>query len=399
MEDSEPLIQSKASDTRFQILGQISMSHFLNDMLQSLIFAIYPLLKGNYDLNFTQIGLLTLTYQLTASVLQPMVGFYTDKHPKPYSLVVGMGSTCAGLLLLSQANSFPLLLLAAAMVGLGSSIFHPESSRVARMASGGKHGLAQSIFQVGGNAGTATGPLLAAAIIFPFGQGSLAWFSLAALLAMFILWRIGNWYRAQHRVQKGQPITKVSVLSKGRIVTILGILLLLITSKYLYLASLTNYYTFYLMHHFGLNAQNAQYHLFIFLFAVAAGTVLGGPIGDRIGRKRVIWFSILGVAPFTMTLPYADLFWTSVLSFIIGFILASAFSAILVYAQELVPGRVGTISGLFFGFAFGIAGIGAALIGQLADHYGIEYVYHLCGWLPLMGIITVLLPTLKTANS
>ena len=399
MEDSEPLIQSKVSDTRFQILGQISMSHFLNDMLQSLIFAIYPLLKGNYDLNFTQIGLLTLTYQLTASVLQPMVGFYTDKHPKPYSLVVGMGSTCAGLLLLSQANTFPLLLLAAAMVGLGSSIFQPESSRVARMASGGKHGLAQSIFQVGGNAGTATGPLLAAAIIFPFGQGSLAWFSLAALLAMFILWRIGNWYRAQHRVQKGQQITKVSVLSKGRIVTILGILLLLITSKYLYLSSLTNYYTFYLMHHFGLNAQNAQYHLFIFLFAVAAGTVLGGPIGDRIGRKRVIWFSILGVAPFTMTLPYADLFWTSVLSFIIGFILASAFSAILVYAQELVPGRVGTISGLFFGFAFGIAGIGAALIGQLADHYGIEYVYHLCGWLPLMGIITVLLPTLKTANS
>ena len=396
MEDSQALVQPKASDTRFRVLGAISMSHFLNDMLQSLIFAIYPLLKGNYDLNFTQIGLLTLTYQLTASILQPMVGFYTDKHPKPYSLVVGMGSTCAGLLLLSQAHTFPLLLIAAAMVGLGSSIFHPESSRVARMASGGRHGLAQSIFQVGGNAGTATGPLLAAIIIFPFGQGSLAWFSLAALLAMFILWKVGNWYRQQHRSQKLNITSRESGLSRTRIMMALGVLLLLITSKYLYLASLTNYYTFYLMHHFGLNAQNAQYHLFIFLFAVAAGTVLGGPIGDKDGRKRVIWFSILGVAPFTLALPHADLFWTSVLSFVIGFILASAFSAILVYAQELVPGRVGTISGLFFGFAFGIAGIGAALMGQLADHYGIEYVYQLCGWLPLMGVITALLPTLKS---
>lgn len=395
MENTQSLAQTKNSDTRFRVLGAISASHFLNDMLQSLIFAIYPLLKGNFALNFTQIGLLTLTYQLTASVLQPMVGLYTDKHPKPYSLVVGMGSTCSGLLLLSQANTFPLLLLAAAMVGLGSSVFHPESSRVARMASGGRHGLAQSIFQVGGNAGTATGPLLAAAIIFPLGQGSLAWFSLAALLAMFILLRVGNWYRQQHRNNKMNPVHRESGLSRNSIILALGVLLLLITSKYLYMASLTNYYTFYLMHRFGLDAQNAQYHLFIFLFAVAAGTVLGGPIGDRVGRKRVIWFSILGVAPFTLALPHANLFWTSVLSFIIGFILASAFSAILVYAQELVPGRVGTISGLFFGFAFGIAGIGAALIGQLADHYGIEYVYQLCGWLPLMGVITALLPTLK----
>lgn len=394
MEETQSIVGSKSSDTRFRVLGAISMSHFLNDMLQSLIFAIYPLLKGNYDLNFTQIGLLTLTYQLTASILQPLVGFYTDKHPKPYSLVVGMGSTCVGLLLLSQAHTFPLLLLAASMVGLGSSIFHPESSRVARMASGGRHGLAQSIFQVGGNAGTATGPLLAAAIIFPFGQGSLAWFSLAALLAMFILWKVGNWYRQQHRSQKMNIAPKASGLSRSRIMVALGVLLLLITSKYLYLASLTNYYTFYLMHHFGLNAQVAQYHLFIFLFAVAAGTVLGGPIGDKIGRKRVIWFSILGVAPFTLALPHADLFWTSILSFVIGFILASAFSAILVYAQELVPGRVGAISGLFFGFAFGIAGIGAALMGQLADHYGIEYVYQLCGWLPLAGVITAFLPTL-----
>ena len=394
MEETQSIAGSKSSDTRFRVLGAISMSHFLNDMLQSLIFAIYPLLKGNYDLNFTQIGLLTLTYQLTASILQPLVGFYTDKHPKPYSLVVGMGSTCVGLLLLSQAHTFPLLLLAASMVGLGSSIFHPESSRVARMASGGRHGLAQSIFQVGGNAGTATGPLLAAAIIFPFGQGSLAWFSLAALLAMFILWKVGNWYRQQHRSQKMSIKPKASGLSRTRIMVALGVLLLLITSKYLYLASLTNYYTFYLMHHFGLDAQAAQYHLFIFLFAVAAGTVLGGPIGDKIGRKQVIWFSILGVAPFTLALPHADLLWTSILSFVIGFILASAFSAILVYAQELVPGRVGTISGLFFGFAFGIAGIGAALMGQLADRYGIEFVYQMCGWLPLMGVITALLPTL-----
>ncbi|WP_024870665.1 MFS transporter [Tolumonas lignilytica] len=397
MDETQSLTHSdiKTNSTRFQVLGAISFSHFLNDMLQSLIFAIYPLLKGNYALSFTQIGFLTLTYQLTASILQPMVGFYTDKHPKPYSLVLGMGSTCTGLLLLSHANTYPLLLIAAAMVGLGSSIFHPESSRVARMASGGQHGLAQSIFQVGGNAGTATGPLLAALIIFPFGQGSLAWFSLAALLAMFVLWRVGNWYRVQHRRQKQSVTTRPMTLSRNRIAVVIGILLLLITSKYLYLASLTNYYTFYLMHHFGLNAQTAQYHLFIFLFAVAAGTVLGGPIGDRVGRKRVIWFSILGVAPFTLTLPHVDLFWTSVLSFIIGFILASAFSAILVYAQELVPGRVGTISGLFFGFAFGVAGIGAALIGKLADQYGIEYVYQLCGWLPLMGVITALLPSMK----
>lgn len=394
MEEIRTIASSKSSDTRFRVLGAISMSHFLNDMLQSLIFAIYPLLKGNYDLNFTQIGLLTLTYQLTASILQPMVGFYTDKHPKPYSLVVGMGSTCAGLLLLSLAHTFPLLLLAASMVGLGSSIFHPESSRVARMASGGRHGLAQSIFQVGGNAGTATGPLLAAIVIFPLGQGSLAWFSLAALLAMFILWKVGNWYSQQHRSQKTHIAPKTSSLSRGRIALALGVLLLLITSKYLYLASLTNYYTFYLMHHFGLDAQAAQYHLFIFLFAVAAGTVLGGPIGDKVGRKRVIWFSILGVAPFTLALPHADLLWTSILSFVIGFILASAFSAILVYAQELVPGRIGTISGLFFGFAFGVAGIGAALMGQLADRYGIEFVYQMCGWLPLMGVITALLPSL-----
>ena len=385
-----------AGETRYKVLAAISLSHFLNDLLQSLIVAIYPLLKGNYDLNFTQIGLLTLTYQITASLLQPVVGWYTDRHPKPFSLVVGMGSTLTGLLLLSHAPTFPLLLLGAAVVGVGSSIFHPESSRVARMASGGRHGLAQSIFQVGGNGGTAMGPLLAAAIVLPYGQSSLAWFAFIALLAMLVLFRVGQWYQHQQRSQKHRAAPPENGLSRGRIALTLGVLLLLITSKYFYLASLTSYYTFYLMEHFGLGVQSAQLHLFIFLFAVAAGTVLGGPIGDRIGRKQVIWFSILGVSPFTLLLPHADLFWTTVLSFIIGFILASAFSAIIVYAQELIPGKVGTISGLFFGFAFGIAGVGAAVLGRLADHYGISYVYELCAWLPLAGVITVFLPNLRS---
>ncbi len=387
---------STAGETRYKVLAAISLSHFLNDLLQSLIVAIYPLLKGNYDLNFTQIGLLTLTYQTTASLLQPVVGWYTDRHPKPFSLVIGMGSTLTGLLLLSHAPTFPLLLLGAAVVGVGSSIFHPESSRVARMASGGRHGLAQSIFQVGGNGGTAMGPLLAAAIVLPYGQGSLAWFAIIALIAMAVLFRVGQWYQHQHRSQKHRAAPPDNGLSRRRIALTLGVLLLLITSKYFYLASLTSYYTFYLMEHFGLGVQSAQLHLFIFLFAVAAGTVLGGPIGDRIGRKQVIWFSILGVAPFTLLLPHANLLWTSVLSFIIGFILASAFSAIVVYAQELIPGKVGTVSGLFFGFAFGIAGVGAAVLGRLADHYGISYVYELCAWLPLAGVITVFLPNLRS---
>jgi len=383
-------------DTRYKVLGAISLSHFLNDLLQSLIIAIYPLLKGNYDLNFTQIGLLTLTYQTTASLLQPLVGLYTDKHPQPYSLVVGMGCTLLGLLLLSSAPTFPLLLLGAAVVGIGSSIFHPESSRVARMASGGRHGLAQSIFQVGGNGGTAMGPLLAALIVLPLGQGSLAWFSVLALLAMGVLYKVGQWYSHQQRNQPKGQVRPVNPLSRGRIAATIGVLLLLITSKYFYLASLTSYYTFYLMEQFGVSARSAQLHLFVFLFGVAAGTVLGGPIGDRIGRKQVIWFSILGVSPFTLLLPHADLFWTTILSFVIGFILASAFSAILVYAQELIPGKVGTISGLFFGFAFGIAGVGAAILGNLADHYGIRTVYEICAWLPLMGIVTVFLPDLRS---
>ena len=385
-----------ASDTRYKVLGAISLSHFLNDLLQSLIVAIYPLLKGNYDLNFTQIGLLTLTYQITASLLQPLVGLYTDKHPQPYSLVFGMGATLLGLLLLSCAPTFPLLLVGAAVVGIGSSIFHPESSRVARMASGGRHGLAQSIFQVGGNGGTSMGPLLAALIVLPLGQGSLAWFSVLALLAMALLYKVGQWYSHQQRTRPAVLQRPESPLPRRHVIQAISVLLLLVTSKYFYLASLTSYYTFYLMEQFAVSARSAQLHLFVFLFGVAAGTVLGGPIGDRIGRKRVIWFSILGVSPFTLLLPHADLFWTTVLSFIIGFILASAFSAIVVYAQELLPGRIGTVSGLFFGFAFGIAGVGAAILGNLADHYGIATVYQICAYLPLAGVITVFLPNLPT---
>ena len=383
-------------ETRYKVLGAISLSHFLNDLLQSLIIAIYPLLKGNYDLNFTQIGLLTLTYQSTASLLQPLVGLYTDKHPQPYSLVVGMGFTLVGLILLSCAPTFPLLLLGAAVVGIGSSIFHPESSRVARMASGGRHGLAQSIFQVGGNGGTSMGPLLAALIVLPLGQGSLAWFSVLALLAMVVLFKVGQWYSHQQRTRPAVLQRPVSPLPRRHVIQAISVLLLLVTSKYFYLASLTSYYTFYLMEQFAVTARSAQLHLFVFLFGVAAGTVLGGPIGDRIGRKRVIWFSILGVSPFTLLLPHADLFWTTVLSFIIGFILASAFSAIVVYAQELLPGRIGTVSGLFFGFAFGIAGVGAAILGNLADHHGIATVYQICAYLPLAGVITLFLPNLPT---
>jgi FSR family fosmidomycin resistance protein-like MFS transporter len=386
---------SRAEGTRYRVLGAISFSHFLNDMIQSLILAIYPLLKGNFHLSFAQIGLITLTYQITASLLQPAVGLYTDKHPQPYSLVVGMGSTLTGLVLLAMAPSYGWLLLAAALVGTGSSIFHPESSRVARMASGGKHGLAQSIFQVGGNAGSAMGPLLAAWIIIPQGQQSVAWFSLAALLAIVVLWQVGGWYRQQHTAVRKTVPTASSPLPTRTVLTAMAVLMVLVFSKYFYMSSLTSYFTFYLMQKFQLSVQSAQVHLFVFLFAVAAGTIIGGPLGDRIGRKRVIWGSILGVAPFTLALPYANLEWTGVLVFIIGFILASAFSAILVFAQELVPGKVGMVSGLFFGFAFGMGGIGAAVMGSLADRHGIEYVYHLCAYLPLLGLLTVFLPDIR----
>ena len=396
-----PVTVPAATGTAMAILLAISFSHMLNDLMQSLIFALYPMLKSAHNLTFTEIGLITLTFQFTASLLQPLVGLYTDRHPRPYSLALGMGCTLSGLLLLSVANNLHLLMLASAMVGMGSAVFHPESSRVARMASGGKHGLAQSIFQVGGNFGTSIGPLLAAWIILPRGQGSVAWFSLVALLAMLVLTRVGHWYKAHQQQQAKKAVTHTPVLShqmgRGRVIFSLIILFVLVFSKYFYLSSLTSYYTFYLISKFTLSVQSAQLHLFLFLFAVAAGTIIGGPIGDRIGRKRVIWSSILGVAPFTLLMPYANLFWTEVLSVIIGLVLASAFSAILVYAQELVPGKVGMISGMFFGFSFGMGGLGAAALGILADHTSIFFVYHVCAFLPLLGLLTAFLPNLRPA--
>ncbi|HEY0839122.1 MAG TPA: MFS transporter [Vulgatibacter sp.] len=383
--------------TSFPVLGAISFSHLLNDTLQSLILAIYPLLKSGFDLDFVQVGYITLTYQLTASLLQPVVGTITDRRPMPFSLPVGMCFSMFGLLLLSVAPTFPVLLVAAGLVGVGSSVFHPESSRVARMASGGRHGLAQSVFQVGGNTGSALGPLLAAWIVVPHGRGSIAWFSLVSLVAIVVLSRVSRWYASRHRMRAAAPARDPSIPapSRGRVLGALGILGILIFSKYFYMASLSSYYTFYLMERFGLSVKSAQAHLFVFLAAVAAGTLLGGPIGDRIGRKYVIWVSILGVAPFTLLLPHASLAWTGVLSVVIGLVLSSAFSAILVYAQELIPGHIGMISGMFFGFAFGMGGIGAAVLGGLADTHGIEYVYRLCAWLPLLGVIAVGLPNLE----
>ncbi|WP_037379179.1 MFS transporter [Serratia sp. M24T3] len=397
---TEPQTQSKESalkGTAYKVLTAISASHLINDMLQSLILAIYPLLQKEFTLSFTQIGIITLTYQITASLLQPLIGHYTDKHPKPYSLPVGMGFTLAGLLLLAIAQTYGVILIAAALVGTGSSVFHPESSRVARMASGGRHGLAQSLFQVGGNFGSALGPLLAAIIIAPYGKGNVAWFALAALLGMVVLLQVSRWYSHQQQLAKkrGPAPIAVSHLPKRTVMLSLGILLMLVFSKYFYLTSLSSYYTFYLIHKFGVSIQNAQFHLFAFLLAVAAGTILGGPIGDKIGRKYVIWVSILGVAPFTLLLPHANLFWTSTLSIIIGLILASAFSAILVYAQELIPGKVGMVSGLFFGLAFGMGGLGAAILGYVADKTSIELVYQICAFLPLLGIFTAFLPNIE----
>ena len=397
-----PLVLSEmpaqtATGTVYPILLMLGLCHLLNDMMQSLLPSIYPLLQQNFALDFGQVGLITLTFQITASMLQPLVGIYTDKHPMPYSLPVGMGFTLGGLLLLSHAPNFPMVLLAAALVGSGSSVFHPESSRVARMASGGRHGLAQSIFQVGGNIGSAIGPLLAAFIVMPRGQASVAWFAIAALTAIMLLTRVGGWYSAHipaHR--KVRTSADVAVLPRRKILITMAVLGALIFSKYFYLASLSSYYTFYLMDKFHLTAQNAQIHLFIFLAAVAVGTIAGGPIGDRIGRRVVIWASILGVLPFTLLLPHADLFWTTMLTIAIGMILASAFPAIIVYAQELVPGRTGVISGIFYGFAFGMGGLGAALLGQLADHIGIEAVYVICAYLPAIGLLAWFLPVLKT---
>jgi FSR family fosmidomycin resistance protein-like MFS transporter len=386
-----------AAQTRFNVLGAISFSHFLNDMMQSLIVAIYPLLKGEFHLSFAQIGVITLTYQICASLLQPLIGVYTDKHPQPYSLSVGMGFTLIGIATLAFASNYASVLAAAALIGTGSSIFHPESSRIARLASGGRHGLAQSIFQVGGNAGSAMGPLLAAWIIIPHGQASLAWFTLAALLAIAVLANVGGWYKRQHLDRAGTKgrAAVAGPVSARRVAWSIGILVVLIFSKYFYIASIASYYSFYLIAKFHLSIQSAQFHLFIFLLAMALGTLFGGPIGDRIGRKRVIWASILGVAPFTIALPFVDLTWTSILSFVIGFILSSAFSAIVVFAQELMPGKVGAVSGLFFGFAFGIGGIGAAVLGGLADQHGIEFVYRVCAYLPLLGMVAAFLPDIE----
>jgi FSR family fosmidomycin resistance protein-like MFS transporter len=388
----------KQSGTVVGVLAAISVSHLLNDTLQSLIPSIYPLLKSSLQLNFSQIGLITLTLQLTASLLQPVVGMYTDRRPIPYSLVAGMAFSLVGLLLLSVAATLGAILVAAGLMGVGSSIFHPESSRIARMSSGGRHGLAQSVFQVGGNMGSSLGPLLAAFFVVPHGQSSLAWCALIAVIAIVLLARVGRWSavhrpRAAHKAPAAGWEPRAG-LSRPRVIGALIVLGVLIFSKYFYLASLSSYYTFYLISKFGVSVQSAQLHLFVFLGAVAAGTILGGPIGDRIGPKYVIWGSILGVFPFTFALPHANLFWTGVLSVAIGLILASAFSAILVYAQELVPGRVGTIGGIFFGFAFGMGGLGAAALGRLADATSIEYVYRLCAYLPLIGLLTAFLPDL-----
>ncbi|CDL83229.1 MFS transporter [Xenorhabdus szentirmaii] len=393
----QPESSAKSRKTLFSVLGAISLSHLLNDMIQSLILAIYPLLQFDFSLSFIQVGMITLTYQITASLLQPLIGLYTDKHPQPYSLPIGMGFTLSGLLLLAYAESFLVILMAAALVGTGSSVFHPESSRVARMASGGRHGLAQSLFQVGGNLGSSLGPLLAAIFIAPYGKGNVGWFALAALLAMVILLQISQWYKLQHKTitRKSPAHASLPTLPRKIIIRSFAVLLILIFSKYFYLTSISSYYTFYLIQKFGLSVQSAQIHLFVFLFSVAAGTLIGGPLGDRIGRKYVIWGSILGITPFTLLLPYASLFWTGILTIIIGVILASAFSAILVYAQELVPGKTGMIAGLFFGLAFGMGGIGAATLGYVADQTSIELVYKICSFLPLLGVFTILLPKLE----
>jgi FSR family fosmidomycin resistance protein-like MFS transporter len=391
----------RVETTVFGILTAISFCHLLNDMMQSLLPAIYPILKDSLHLDFGQVGLITLSYNVTASLLQPVIGLYTDRHPKPYSLAAGMTFTLIGLLLLSVAHRFELVLLSAALVGLGSAVFHPESSRIARLASGGRHGFAQSLFQVGGNAGSSLGPLLAAFIVLPRGQASISWFSVAAMIGIALLWNVGSWYKQTHPVTVRKEAARAlhPAVSPRQAGVVLAILLALIFSKYVYLGSLSSYYTFYLIERFGVSVQSAQVHLFIFLGAVAAGTILGGPIGDRIGRRFVILWSILGVLPFTLALPYANLFWTEVLSVIIGVILASAFSAIVVYAQELVPGRVGMIAGLFFGLAFGIGGLGAAVLGALADRTGIEFVYAVCSFLPAIGILAVFLPNLDHLSS
>jgi FSR family fosmidomycin resistance protein-like MFS transporter len=385
---------SAKTNTVYAIILAVSFCHLLNDVMQSLLAAIYPMLKSDFGLDFWQIGLLTLAFQVTASLLQPLIGIYTDKRPMPYSLTVGMGSSMIGLIMLATAHSYWMLVVGACFIGVGSSIFHPESSRVARLASGGRYGLAQSLFQVGGNFGQALGPLLAAFIVVPLGQGSVGWFSVAALLGMIILWQVGNWYSAYRlAAAKRPPVVHSITLPHGKIAVALIVLVILTFSKNIYTAAISSYYTFYVIERFGVSVQMSQYLLFVFLGAAALGTVLGGPIGDRFGARFVIWFSILGVLPFTLMLPYANLFWTIVLSGVIGLVLASAFPAIVVFAQELIPGRVGMIAGVFFGFAFGMGGIAAAVLGVVADAKGIEYVFWACSFLPLLGLLTIFLPS------
>jgi len=383
-----------AGRTAVGILAAISFCHLLNDMMQSLLPALYPMLKSSYQLSFTQIGLLTFTFQFTASLLQPLVGMFADKSPRPYSLAAGMGFTLVGLLLLAFADSYALLLFAAALIGTGSSVFHPESSRVARMASGGKHGLAQSVFQVGGSLGSAAGPLLAAFIVLPRGQSSVAWFSAVALLGMVVLVNVGHWYRAHGitRLAGAAGKQRPPGTRRRHVAAVLAVLLALVFSKYVYLASISSYYTFYLIEHFHVSVRGSQLQLFVFLASVAAGGLIGGPLGDRLGSKYIIWVSILGVLPFTLLLPHANLFWTGVLTVPIGLILASAFPAIVVYAQDLLPGRTGMVAGLFFGLAFGMGSVGAAVLGKLADHAGIDFVYQICAFLPLIGLLAGFLP-------
>ncbi len=390
-----------AERTALAILVAISFCHMVNDTTQSLLLSIYPMLKDSYALDFSQIGIITLTFQVTASLLQPVIGMYTDRHPQPYALAVGMASTLLGLLLLSNATSYPMLLVASAMIGTGSSVFHPEASRVARLASGGRHGLAQSLFQVGGNIGSAIGPLAAAYIVLPRGQGAVAWFSIVALIAILVLVRVGVWYGAHlvARADQGQRRVSLNPLSRRQVGVALAVLLGLIFSKFFYTASLSSYYTFYMIEHFGVSVQRAQIYLFIYLAAFSLGTLAGGPIGDRIGRKKVIWFSILGALPFTLLLPHVNEVWVVLLTIPIGLILSSAFSAIVVYAQELMPGRVGMVAGLFFGLAFGMGGIGAAVLGELADLTSVELVFQLCAFLPAIGLVAWLLPNLEASSA
>ena len=385
-----------AETTTYAVILAVSFCHLINDIMQSLLSAIYPMLKSDYGLDFWQIGLLTMTFQVTASLLQPAIGIYTDKRPLPYSLPVGMGSTLIGLMFLAFADQYALLLVGAALVGLGSAVFHPESSRVARLASGGKYGLAQSLFQVGGNFGQALGPLLAAFIVVPRGQSSVAWFSVAALVGMIVLWQVGTWYSNHRKANANRPVSlPKQMLPRRTIVVALIVLAILTFSKNVYMASISSFYTFYVIEKFGVTVQMSQILLFVFLGGAAAGTILGGPIGDRFGAKTVIWFSILGVLPFTLVLPFADLTWTTILSFVIGVVMASAFPAIVVFAQELLPGRVGMVAGIFFGLAFGMAGIAAAVLGVVADAKGIEYVYMVCSFLPLLGLLTIFLPNMR----